>query len=66
VQFQPGMLVDRLERQVQAAVRAGHMTALEGKAFRNLYVAGLEGITYLESDSPRQSRPRPVRKAQTG
>jgi arginine decarboxylase len=66
VQFQPGMLVDRLERQVQAAVRAGHMSALEGKAFRNLYVAGLEGITYLESDAPRQSRPRPVRKAQTG
>jgi len=66
VQFRPDLLVDRLERQVQAAVRAGHMTALEGKAFRNLYVAGLEGITYLESDSPRQSRPRPVRKAQTG
>ena len=66
VQFQPAMLVDRLERQVQAAVRAGHMTALEGKAFRNLYVAGLEGITYLDGDTPRQSRPRPVRKAQLG
>jgi arginine decarboxylase len=66
VQFQPDMLVDRLERQVQAAVRAGHMTALEGKAFRNLYLAGLEGITYLEADAPRQSRPRPVRKAQLG
>jgi arginine decarboxylase len=66
VQFQPDMLVDRLERQVQVAVRAGHMTALEGKAFRNLYVAGLEGITYLQSDLPRQSRPHPVRKAQTG
>ncbi|HKI97943.1 MAG TPA: biosynthetic arginine decarboxylase [bacterium] len=66
VQFQPDMLVDRLERQVQAAVRAGHMTALEGKTFRNLYVAGLEGMTYLESDAPRQSRPRPIRKAQLG
>jgi arginine decarboxylase len=66
VQFQPSMLVDRLERQVSAAVRAGNMTALEGKAFRNLYMAGLEGITYLEAEPPRQVRPRPVRKAQTG
>jgi hypothetical protein len=42
------------------------MTALEGKAFRNLYVAGLEGLTYLQHEPPREVRPRPVRRAQQG
>ncbi len=66
VRFQPELLLDRVERQVQAAVRAGHMSGPEGKTFRNLYASGLEGLTYLEERPRRASRPRPVRKVSTG
>jgi arginine decarboxylase len=49
VQFHKDLLIDRMERQVQASVREGRMTHLEGKAFLDLYSEGLEGYTYLES-----------------
>jgi Arginine decarboxylase C-terminal helical extension len=48
VQFHRDTLIHRIERQVQASIKNGLMTLAEGKAFRDLYVDGLNGITYLE------------------
>ncbi len=52
LQFHRDVLVDRIERQVQSAVGARRMTAREGKAFREFYAGGLEGLTYLEPGRP--------------
>jgi arginine decarboxylase len=60
VQFHRDTLIDRIERQVQTSIRNGLMTQSEGKAFRDLYVEGLNGITYLES-GPEE---RPAAKRQ--
>ena len=57
VQFHRDTLIHRIERQVQASVKAGRMTLAQGKAFRDLYVDGLNGITYLEVPADeRESR----------
>jgi len=52
VQFHRELLLDRMERQVAAAVRDGHMTAKEGQTLRRLYGEGLDGLTYL--NRPRE------------
>jgi arginine decarboxylase len=49
VQFTKEVLIDRIERQVQASVRDGRMTASEGRAFQKLYVDGMSGYTYLQA-----------------
>ncbi|MBI4081069.1 MAG: biosynthetic arginine decarboxylase [Candidatus Lambdaproteobacteria bacterium] len=49
VQFSPDTLMDRIARQVQAAVKAGLMTAADGKTLRTLYATGLQGMTYLDA-----------------
>jgi arginine decarboxylase len=49
VQFTKEVLIDRIERHVQAAVREGRMTASEGRAFQKLYESGMSGYTYLRT-----------------
>jgi arginine decarboxylase len=66
LQFQREILLDRIERQVQAAVREGRMTPLEGKALRNLYEEGLDGMTYLESQPRAAGQRKPLRKVVSG
>lgn len=58
VQFHRDTLIDRIERQVQHSIREGLMTQAEGKAFRDLYVEGLNGITYLEAGSDERAAGR--------
>ncbi len=48
VQFDKDVLIDRIERQVRAAVDSGRMTPGEGRALRKLYAEGMDGYTYLE------------------
>ena len=48
VQFTKEVLIDRIERQVQASVREGRMTASEGRNFQKLYVDGMNAYTYLQ------------------
>lgn len=54
VQFRKDILIDRMERQVEVAIRTKKVTRPEGKAFLDLYMTGLEGYTYLE-DTPKKS-----------
>ncbi|MDH4249356.1 MAG: biosynthetic arginine decarboxylase [Deltaproteobacteria bacterium] len=62
VQFGKDILVDRIERQIATATRAGLVSHLEGKRFLDLYVEGLDSSTYLGvSPRPRYSR-RQVRR----
>jgi arginine decarboxylase len=63
VQFHRDTLIHRIERQVQTAIKNGFMTLAEGKAFRDLYVDGLNGITYLESSPDDKVVKRAARKA---
>ena len=58
VQFNRDTLVDRISRQVQDAIRARRITAAEGKAFRNLYEDGLDGLTYLARRKPARGARR--------
>jgi len=62
VQFHRDTLIHRIERQVQASIKRGLMTLAEGKAFRDLYVDGLNGITYLEGTGEDRSLKRGARK----
>jgi arginine decarboxylase len=62
VQFHRDTLIHRIERQVQAAIKGGLMTLAEGKAFRDLYVDGLNGITYLETAPDDRAVKRAARK----
>jgi len=55
VQFTKEVLIDRIERQVQAAVREGRMSASEGRAFQKFYETGMGGYTYLRPQGNSRS-----------
>jgi arginine decarboxylase len=63
VQFHRDTLIDRIERQVQRSIRDGLMTQAEGKTFRDLYVEGLNGLTYLETAPAEAQAKRAGRRA---
>ncbi|MDE7392867.1 MAG: biosynthetic arginine decarboxylase, partial [Muribaculaceae bacterium] len=50
VQFDPKKLVRNLEKWVASAMKAGRITAEEGREFLSNYRSGLYGYTYLEKD----------------
>ncbi|MDH5751919.1 MAG: biosynthetic arginine decarboxylase [Deltaproteobacteria bacterium] len=60
VQFHKDLLIDRMERQVNQAVRQGILGHLDGKRLLDHYIEGLEGPTYLGASSRlRFSRRQP-------
>ena len=66
VQFNGDTLVDRVSRTVRDSVRAGHISAAEGKTFVNLYQEGLRGTTFLEPATPRKGRRKAKSSALVG
>jgi arginine decarboxylase len=48
VQYNPKKLVRTVETWVTTSVKAGKITAEEGKEFLSTYRSGLYGYTYLE------------------
>lgn len=50
VEYNPKKLVRNLETWVTASMKAGKISAEEGRQFLNNYRSGLYGITYLERD----------------
>ena len=50
VEYNPKKLVRNLETWVSKSMKAGKITAEEGRQFLNIYTSGLYGITYLERD----------------
>jgi arginine decarboxylase len=48
VQFNPKKLVRKMETWVMSSVKAGKITAAEGKEYLSNYRSGLYGYTYLE------------------
>ncbi len=50
VEYNPKKLVRNLETWVTASMKAGKISADEGRQFLNNYRSGLYGITYLERD----------------
>jgi arginine decarboxylase len=48
VQYKPKKLVRDVETWVTACIKAGKITAQEGKEFLSIYRSGLFGYTYLE------------------
>ena len=58
VAYHRASLLDRLDRQVKAAVKAGRMTPAQGQALRNLYDEGLRGLPYMEANASRNLKPR--------
>ena len=48
VQYKPKKLVRDIETWATAAIKAGKITAQEGKEFLSIYKSGLFGYTYLE------------------
>jgi arginine decarboxylase len=49
VEFGPEVLLERMRRAVEAAVRRGELSFKESKQLIELYKTGLDGYTYLES-----------------
>jgi arginine decarboxylase len=48
VQYSAEKLTDRVRKDVERAVRAGHISVTESKQFLKFYESGLDGYTYLE------------------
>lgn len=48
VQYSAEKLTDRVRKDVERAVRAGHISVAESKQFLKFYESGLDGYTYLE------------------
>jgi arginine decarboxylase len=48
VQYSAEKLTDRIRKDVERAVRAGHINVSESKQFLKFYESGLDGYTYLE------------------
>ena len=53
VQYNRATLMDRIDRQVREAVKAGRLTHAEGQSLRGLYEDGLNGLPYLQDRSQR-------------
>ncbi|QEL20020.1 biosynthetic arginine decarboxylase [Limnoglobus roseus] len=48
VQYSAEKLTERVRKDVERAVRAGHISVSESKQFLKFYESGLDGYTYLE------------------
>jgi len=48
VQYKPKKLVRDVESWVTSSIKAGKISASEGKEFLSIYRSGLFGYTYLE------------------
>jgi len=66
VGFPHDTLIDRIERRVQRGVKQRRLTAAEGKALRDLYVQGLNELTYLEPPNNKTGIAEEKAKAQSG
>ena len=54
VQFKKHMLIDRIERQVRAGLKAGRITRNEAAVLQAFYATGLDGYTYLQRGSKQK------------
>ena len=52
VQFHETVLVDGMQRQLQAVRHCGRLSAHETNLFLRYYREGLTGYTYLEEETP--------------
>jgi len=48
VQYSPDILIDRLRRELERAVRAGRISVAESRQFLKFYEEAIDGYTYLE------------------
>ena len=54
VQFKKHMLIDRIERQVRAGLKADRITRNEATKLQAFYATGLDGYTYLQGGSKQK------------
>jgi arginine decarboxylase len=66
VEYPRASLMDRLDRQVKVAVKAGRMTPAQGRSLRSLYEEGLAGLPYMEAGYPEAALDRSGRAGSAG